>query len=264
MNRPAAHQERSGGSRHRQLSVRHADRSGSHRQGGSGERFDLQVTQPLDAGENVDDRVEGSDLVEVDPLLRDPVDARLRLRDPLEHCHRALGHLPGKRRPLHDRPDLRDPAMRRLRFSLDDDAEPGELVLPPALDADARAGQTQPVHQGGEPFFAPTGVEERAHEHVSAQTGPELEMRALHGVCAAAAPASLEARATRAAAMPAPYPLSMLHTKTPGAQLLSIVRSAAMPPKLAPYPTEVGTAITVAATSPPTTEGSAPSIPATT
>src|SRR5439155_7113323 len=37
----------------------------------------------------------------------------------------------------------------------------------------------------------------------------------------------------------APKPLSMLTTDTPGAHELSIARSAAMPPKDAPYPTLV-------------------------
>ena len=39
---------------------------------------------------------------------------------------------------------------------------------------------------------------------------------------------------------------------------------AATPPNEAPYPTLVGTAITGTGTSPPTTLGSAPSMPATT
>lgn len=42
-----------------------------------------------------------------------------------------------------------------------------------------------------------------------------------------------------------------------------MLRSAAMPLNDAPYPTEVGTAITGTETSPPTTLASAPSIPAT-
>src|SRR5262249_16759013 len=61
----------------------------------------------------------------------------------------------------------------------------------------------------------------------------------------------------------APKPLSMFTTETPDAQLLSMPRSAARPPKLAPYPTLVGTAMTGAATNPAITLGSAPSIPAT-
>lgn len=56
----------------------------------------------------------------------------------------------------------------------------------------------------------------------------------------------------------------MLTTVTPGAHELSIANSAATPPKEAPYPTEVGTATNGTPTRPPTTEGSAPSIPATT
>ena len=54
------------------------------------------------------------------------------------------------------------------------------------------------------------------------------------------------------AAYPAPNPLSMLTTQMPAAQLFSMARSAAMPPKLAPYPMLVGTAMTVWATRPPT------------
>ena len=63
---------------------------------------------------------------------------------------------------------------------------------------------------------------------------------------------------------PAPYPLSMLTTVTPGAQELSIASRAASPPNEAPYPTLVGTATSGTPTRPPTTEGSAPSMPATT
>ena len=48
------------------------------------------------------------------------------------------------------------------------------------------------------------------------------------------------------------------------AQLFSMESNAARPPKLAPYPTLVGTAMTGTSTSPPTTLASAPSIPAMT
>src|SRR6267378_288215 len=68
----------------------------------------------------------------------------------------------------------------------------------------------------------------------------------------------------RLAAAAAPNPLSILTTVTPEAQELSMPSRAASPPNDAPYPTLVGTAITGTFTRPPTTLGSAPSIPATT
>src|SRR4029453_13755800 len=74
----------------------------------------------------------------------------------------------------------------------------------------------------------------------------------------------VDACVIRDAATAAPNPLSMLTTVTPEAQLFSAASNAATPPKLAPYPTLVGTAITGLATRPPTTDGNAPSIPATT
>src|SRR5689334_14022942 len=95
----------------------------------------------------------------------------------------------------------------------------------------------------------------------------ETTLSTSRGECStgsAAADAAAMRELITAAEYPAPYPLSMLTTEMPGEQLLSIPSSAANPPKLAPYPTLVGTAITGAATRPATTLGSAPSIPATT
>ena len=61
---------------------------------------------------------------------------------------------------------------------------------------------------------------------------------------------------------PAPNPLSIFTTLTPLAQEFSIERSAETPPKDAPYPILVGTAITGQSARPPITLASAPSIPA--
>ena len=68
----------------------------------------------------------------------------------------------------------------------------------------------------------------------------------------------------RIAIMAAPKPLSMFTTETPVAQLFSMPRSAARPLKLAPYPTDVGTATTGHETRPATTLARAPSMPAMT
>src|SRR3990172_13329651 len=56
-----------------------------------------------------------------------------------------------------------------------------------------------------------------------------------------------------AARYPAPKPLSILTTAPPAAQAFSIASSGASPRKLAPSPTDVGTAMTGVATSPATT-----------
>src|SRR2546428_5742590 len=77
-------------------------------------------------------------------------------------------------------------------------------------------------------------------------------------------PAAVHEWLMRLAAAAAPNPLSMFTTVTPDAHELSMASSAARPPKDAPYPTLVGTAITGTLTSPPTTLGNAPSIPAIT
>ena len=45
------------------------------------------------------------------------------------------------------------------------------------------------------------------------------------------------------AAIAAPYPLSILTTNNPGAQLASIPSKAVLPPPLIPYPTDTGSPI---------------------
>src|SRR6185436_14327153 len=117
-----------------------------------------------------------------------------------------------------------------------------------------RDGQHGPAdHLDGD-----AGTDQRAEQHVAAGPGRGVDP-ADHASARGAA-----LRATRAAKTPAPKPLSMFTTVTPGAQELSIPSSAATPPNDAPYPTLVGTATSGTPTSPPTTLGSAPSIPATT
>jgi hypothetical protein len=104
-------------------------------------------------------------------------------------------------------------------------------------------------------------VQHGPHEHVSADAAENIEIKSFQSC-------DLRAGETSAliwlAAYPAPKPLSMFTTVTPLLQLLSMASKAANPPKLAPYPTLVGTAMTGWLTNPATTLGSAPSIPATT
>ena len=93
------------------------------------------------------------------------------------------------------------------------------------LDADRVDGRLHDVERCA-------GVDERTEEHVAARAGLAAEPGEAH--VDASVPYGCARRATRAAKTPAPKPLSMLHTTTPGAQELSIASSAARPPYDAP------------------------------
>ncbi len=76
-----------------------------------------------------------------------------------------------------------------------------------------------------------TGVDERAEHHVAARAGTGVEPGERHaGASCRAAVLAPARRATLAAKTPAPNPLSMLQTVTPGAHELSIASRAASPP----------------------------------
>src|SRR4029079_6331935 len=117
------------------------------------------------------------------------------------------------------------------------------------------------VHGGLQGLHGYAGAQQRPEQHVAAGPGGGVDP---HGHADGPRRAGSALRATRAANTPAPYPLSMLTTVTPGAQEFSMPSRAAMPPNEAPYPTDVGTATRGTPVRPPTTEGSAPSMPATT
>ncbi len=76
------------------------------------------------------------------------------------------------------------------------------------------------------------GADERAEQHVAAGARGRVDPTDHEPVPGADVGAAL--RATRAANTPAPKPLSMLTTVTPGAHELSIASSAATPPNEAP------------------------------
>src|SRR5690606_26410067 len=102
------------------------------------------------------------------------------------------------------------------------------------------------------------------HAHVHAQKKSIChEARAYHHDCSSHSLLVLKREVIRSAAIAAPKPLSILTTDTPDAQPVSMENSAVNPDKAAPYPTDAGTAITGQRTKPPSTEGKAPSIPAT-
>src|SRR3989338_39840 len=94
-------------------------------------------------------------------------------------------------------------------------------------------------------------VQKRGESHIPAYPAETVKIRYSHLFI-------------RLAKYPAPKPLSIFTTAMPGEQQLSMVKSGAMPLKLAPYPTLVGTAITGFEIRPLTTLASAPSIPAMT
>ena len=73
----------------------------------------------------------------------------------------------------------------------------------------------------------------RSHQHIAGSAHAAVQINQFHS-SAPCSSAGLSIRLMRFARNPAPKPLSMLTTQLPEAQELSIAKSAATPPKLAP------------------------------
>ena len=98
------------------------------------------------------------------------------------------------------------------------------------------------------------GADKTRQGHADATGQGNVDVRRYHGVSPRFAGPCPVTFSILIAADAAPKPLSMFTTNTPGAQEASAEVNAALPPSATPDPTEVGTAITGAATSPASTE----------
>ncbi len=105
--RDAAQQLGDGGGRHRHRAVCADDAARADRDGRHDELVEAEVGEAGAHPDDVGDRVESADLVEVDLGRRGPVHRRLGLREPLERGVGGAPHVVGQRRP---RQQVRDVA----------------------------------------------------------------------------------------------------------------------------------------------------------
>src|SRR5439155_670956 len=219
---------------------------------------DAQQVQGSGDPDDVEDRVRVAELVEMDLLDRHAMDSGLGLSQTLEHGSRAgsdgFGE-PGSVEHVEHSGKAWRPPRFGARFNVQRpraDAGARDLDGP-----DAEPGWDHALDELEDLLVGRAGVDEGREQHVS---GGAAEDGGVEGSFAHHGPR----RAMSAAAYPAPTPSSMSTHTVPGVQDESIARSAARPPKLAPYPTLVGQAMTGQVAIPPTTLASAPSIPAIT
>src|SRR5437870_3029790 len=155
--------------------------------------------------------------------------------------------------------------MRLLRRGDNIYLRGGNPMLIDAFSCQLHLADSKSGDNVAQPFFRPANINQRAQQHITADAGGAVEVSNHRQTWIVPVVTDARSRVSmRCAAAAAPNPLSILTTVSPVAQLFSIPSKAASPPKLAPYPMLVGTAITQLSTNPPTTLGKAPSMPATT
>ncbi len=122
--------------------------------------------------------------------------------------------------------DLREVAGVPRLGRLDHDLPRPQPVPPHHLLGQPDVVDAQPGQAVDDPGEVRARVDQRGQQHVAGAAVPGVDPRDGHG--------ATDCRATRAAATPAPKPLSMLTVTTPGAQLFSMVRNAVRPSRCQP------------------------------
>ena len=212
-----------------QAAVGRRDRAPAGRHGTGDELVDLQRRQGGGDADDVDDGVDGADLVELHVPGIDTVDGSFGGGEGVEHRLRPVADEVGQVGGLEQLADLPRRAVRVVVVVVDDDVGPRgrhAAALHP-LEGQRVAVDTQTterlVHRAG----VGAGVDEGAEEHVAGDAGAALHVgdsRRAH----------VALRSIRATAHAAPKPLSMPTTVTPLAHDDSIASNAVTPSSAAP------------------------------
>ena len=223
----AGKQTRSGGGGDGEAAVGGFDPAAAGVDGGYDDAVDAQQVEADDGADDIEDGVGGADFVELDLVDGGAVDVGFGFGEAAEDLAGFLFD-PGLQVGGGDAGvDVGVGVVVVAAAGLDvevDEAGLDEAALD-AFVAEFPGGRSSLRSSARRLGLVEAGVEQGAEDHVAAGAGLAVEVGGGHAEAR---------RAMRVAWTPAPKPLSMLTTETPGAQLVSMPRRAARPPKAAP------------------------------
>ena len=192
-----------------------------------------QEVQAVAGADDVGDRVPRADLVEVDVLDPAAVGERLGLGERLEDLDAALDDRAGQPRGGEDGGDVGEMPFGGAAVGGEYPAVGGtQARAAHRLAHEAPQVRCERAQRGGDLVRVGAEVDHRPEQHVAGRTGLGVDVQ--HGAGHRDRPVdrllpTQIARAMRAAATPAPKPLSTFTTVSPGAQVASIVWNAVSP-----------------------------------
>ena len=183
--------------------------------------LDTELLDEDERAAHVDERVERAELVEVDVLRADAVDATLDLGEPLECLERASAGALGKVGRRDELADLAVVAMGVVVGGVDAQVQCADPLALDTLDVDLHALDAECGRDAAKRVELGACVQQRRDEHVACETADTVQVEDA---------AQSRPRAMRAAIVPAPSPSSMPTTARPAAHDASIAFSAVVPP----------------------------------
>jgi hypothetical protein len=207
---------------HAVLGPDHAE-SGRHRR--REDPLDAELRDGERRARDVDDRVDGADLVERHVLDVAVVHDGLRLGQAAEDAARERVRLGGEAGLVQEPADVRVRPRDGAGTGPHVHAHRVQAVRLHVLGLDLERLQRQACEPGRDVLEVGAGVDERAERHVARDAGDAVEVGDPHG---------RPPRTMRSATSAAPNPLSMFTTATPGAHDDIMPSSAASPSNDAP------------------------------
>ena len=164
---------------HRQRAVLRLHRPAAQLQRREEHRADAEPLEARDRADDVRDRVERADFVEVDLLDRHVMDRRFGLAEPREDGDRALLHALRQARAEDHRADRLEAAVRVVRFvgRLDGHLQRADAAAQGLLGAEPDQPGREQRQVGRERLERQPAVEQRAEDHVAAGAGEAIEIR---------------------------------------------------------------------------------------
>ena len=181
-DRDALEQFEHGRAGDRDDAVRAAGRPAAERDRRGVQPVEAEVLEPGHDADDVGQRVQRADLVEVHGLRLDPVHPALGDREPLEHGERALADGGGQVGVEQQRADVGPGAVLGRLGRLDVHPGGAEAMAGDLLGNQADALDRQRGDGGGRHVEGNPGVDQRAEQHVARRPRGEIEPADGHAV----------------------------------------------------------------------------------
>ncbi len=152
----------------------------AHRQRRDQHAVDAELLEAPRSADNINDRIDRADFVEVNVIGRRVVNLRLGLREHFEDCDRALADRRGQRRRVDQRANLAEVTLGlRLRHG-DIELERRDSAESFAPRREPVAGQRHRLDRALEFAKIRAAIENGADDHVAAEAGERVEISRFH------------------------------------------------------------------------------------
>ena len=142
--------------------------------------LDSQQLEAPDGADDIEDRVDRSDLMQMKVVLSDTMDLALDRGNRIERGVRQRSDADGNSRRVDKTMDLRNRPAVGLRRDVKIHFDAVNPSAPNVLDADIDSAETESLRKLSQPGFVESNVDQRSEKHVAGDAAGRIQDRDFH------------------------------------------------------------------------------------